>query len=45
MPFHVHLGGGVALVEEFFYWALLTQLWDPLLGIGGVQGDDALMRP
>ena len=36
---------GVALVGEFFYWALLTPSWDPLSGIGGVQGDDALTRP
>ena len=25
---------GVALVGEFFYWALLTLSWDPLLGTG-----------
>ena len=24
---------GVALVGKFFYWALLTPLWDPLSGI------------
>ena len=35
----------VALIGEFFYWALLTPLWDPLSSIGGVQGDDAPMRP
>ena len=27
---------GVAIVGEFFYWALLTPLWDPLSGTGGV---------
>ena len=27
---------GVALVGKIFYWELLTPLWDPLLGIGGV---------
>ena len=35
---------GVALVGEFFYWALLTSSWDPLLGTGGVQGEDAPTR-
>ena len=35
----------VALIGEFFYWALLTPSWDPLSGTGGVQGDDALTRP
>ena len=29
---------GVAIVGEFFYWALLTPLWDPLLGTGGCTG-------
>ena len=29
---------GVAIVGEFFYWALLTVLWDPLLGTEGVLG-------
>ena len=24
---HVHFRWGVALVEEFFYWALLTSSW------------------
>ena len=36
---------GVALVGEFFYWASLTPSWDPLSGIGGVQGDGAPTRP
>ena len=36
---------GVALVRKIFYWALLTPLWDPLSGTGGVQGDGAPMRP
>ena len=39
------LGGEVALVGEFFYWALLIQSWDPLSVTGGVQGDDVPMRP
>ena len=30
-PLHVHLGGGVALVGDYHYWALLTLLWDPHL--------------
>ena len=29
---------GVALVGEFFYWALLNPLWDPLLGTEGGGG-------
>ena len=28
---------GVVLLGEFFYWALLTPLWDPLSDTGGVQ--------
>ena len=36
---------GVALVGEFFYWVLLTTLWDPLSNTGGVQGDGAPTRP
>ena len=36
---------GVALIREFFYLALLTLLWDPLSGTGGVQGDGAPTRP
>ena len=28
MPLHVHFRWGVALVEEFNYWALLTPSWD-----------------
>ena len=36
---------GVAIVGEFFYWALFTPLWDPLSGIGGVQGDGDPTRP
>ena len=28
--------GGVALLGEFFYWALLTPSWDPLLGTESV---------
>ena len=34
-PLHVHFKWGVALVGEFFYWALLIPLWDPLSGTGG----------
>ena len=26
------------MAYKFLYWALLTPLWDPLSGIGGVQG-------
>ena len=36
---------GVALVRKIVYLVLLTLLWDPLSGTGGVQGDDAPMRP
>ena len=36
---------GVGLVGKVVYLALLTPLWDPLSGTGGVQGDDAPMRP
>ena len=43
--FHVHFRWGVTLVKEFFYWALLTPLWDPFSGTGGVQGDSAPTRP
>ena len=32
---------GVALVRKIFYSPLLTTSWDPLSGLGGVQGDDA----
>ena len=35
---------GVALVGKFFYWALLTLLWDPLSGTGGVKGDGTPTR-
>ena len=35
---------GVALIGEFFYWALLTPSWDPLSGTGGVLGDDTPRR-
>ena len=28
MPLHVHFRWGVALVEEFNYWALLTLSWE-----------------
>ena len=28
---------GVALVEDYHYWALLTLSWDPLSGTGQVQ--------
>ena len=45
LSLHVHFRWGVALVGEFFYWALLTPLWDPLSGTGGVQGDGAPTRP
>ena len=36
---------GVASVGKIFYWSLLTPSWDSLSGTGGVQGDDAPMRP
>ena len=29
VPLHVHFRWGLALVEEFNYWALLTLSWDP----------------
>ena len=29
VPFHAHFRWGVALVEKFNYWALLTLSWDP----------------
>ena len=45
LPLHVHFRWEVTLVGEFFYWALLTLLWDPLSGTGGVQGVGALTRP
>ena len=44
LPLHVHFRWGVAFVGEFFYWALLTLLLDPLSGIEGVQGDGAPTR-
>ena len=44
-PLHLHFRWEVALVGEFFYLELLTPLWDPLSGIGGVQGDDTSTRP
>ena len=31
----MHFRWGVALIGEFFYWALLTPLWDPLSDTGG----------
>ena len=43
-PLHVHFRWEVALVEEFFYLALLTPSWDPLSGTGSLQGDDAPTR-
>ena len=43
-PLHVHFRRGVALVGEFFYWALIIPLWDPLSGTGGVQGDSVPTR-
>ena len=27
VPLHVHFRWGVALVREFFYWALITKSW------------------
>ena len=44
LPLHVHFRWGVALVREFFYWAL-TPLLDLFLGTGGVQGDGVPTRP
>ena len=35
----------VALIGEFLYSALLTPLWDPLLGVGSEQGERAPTRP
>ena len=32
---------GVILIGDYYYWALLTQSWDPLLG---TQEDDAPSR-
>ena len=43
-PLHVHFRWGVALIGEFFYWALIIPLWDPLSGTGGVQGDSVPTR-
>ena len=34
-PFHVHRRE-VVLVGDFFYWALLTPLWDPISSTRGV---------
>ena len=31
---------GVALVEDYHYWVLLTPSWDPLSGTGQVQTTD-----
>ena len=45
LSLHVYIRWGIALVGEFFYWALLMPLWDPLSGIGGVQEDVAPTRP
>ena len=39
------LGGGVALIGNIFYWALLTSSWDPLSGTGPVQAFDLHMGP
>ena len=36
---------GVALIGNYHYWTLLTLLWDPLSGTGGVEGDSASTRP
>ena len=36
---------GVALVGEFFYWALLTSSRDPLSGTGTIPMNGAPMRP
>ena len=33
LPLDVHFSLGVALIGEFFYWALLTPLWHPLSGL------------
>ena len=45
MPLHVHFRCGVALVEEFNYWALLTPSWENnfqvpevLMARGHIQG-------
>ena len=36
-PLHVHFRLGVAHVEKYNYWALLTPSWDPLSGTGSIQ--------
>ena len=36
---------GVALVEDYHYWASLTPSWDPLSGTGQVQTIDPHSRP
>ena len=36
---------GVTLVGEFFYWALLTPLRDPLSGTGSTPMNGAPTRP
>ena len=36
---------GVALVEDYHYWALLTPSWDPLSGTGQVQTVDPHSGP
>ena len=44
LPLQVHFRWGVALVGEFFYWALLIPLWDPVSGTRGIQGGGAPTR-
>ena len=36
---------GVALIEDYHYWALLTPSWDPLSGTSQVQTADSHSGP
>ena len=40
----MHFRWEVALVGEFFYWALLIPLWDPPFQVQGVYRETALRR-
>ena len=43
LPLHVHFRWRVAIIGEFFYWALLTPLWDPL-SVQGLYRETTLRR-
>ena len=43
LSLHVHFRRRVVLVEEFFYWVLLTSSWDPIQ-VQGVYRETALRR-